>query len=200
MTAIFWLGSFPLESGFPEGLRSLGLKIEWVQEAHLLGDAPELPIQPAYRWPVGVSSSHRLLHFACQTLLSGDLEVLLLAGGGQAALLASPKAVGRWNLTPRASLSSRLNYRPDASPDQYLAALALRLMAAEIDPEQAGLALALEQAEPPLAPAFPAVAWMAHDQPNFLAALNHLCAALEERSTGLGLLFTPGLATVIERI
>ncbi|GAP15402.1 hypothetical protein LARV_03188 [Longilinea arvoryzae] len=200
MADVFWLGNFSLRDDFSKGLRSLGLKSEWVQEAHILGDAPELPIQPVYRWPGAASSAHRLLHFACQALQSGDLDILLLASADQAFVLSSPKAAGRWNLMPRASLSDHFNYSPEATPDQFLPALALQLIVKEIDPDQAGLAAVLDRDEFALSPAFPRLEWLTQGEHNFLAGLIHLCTALEERSAGLGLLFTPGLATVIERI
>ena len=58
-----------------------------------------------------VSSSLRAVFFAAQSILSGDMELVIVIGmGGQAAtalLLASPDAVGRFNLLPRARLAAR---------------------------------------------------------------------------------------------
>lgn len=200
MSGVFWLGGFSLQRGLDEGLRALGVKKAWLQEIHRLGDTPELPFELCYRWPGQPTEAHRLLHFACQALQSSDLHLLLLAGGTQAAVLASPQVVGRWNLSPRASLSERFSYPPETVPEQFLAALALQLSAVEIDPEQPGFASVMEGAEFPLAPAFPAVQWLKNGDGNFLAGLNLLCSALEERPAVLGLLFTPGLATVVERL
>ncbi len=58
-----------------------------------------------------VSSSLRAIFFASQSILSGDVELVVVAGlennAGCAFLLAAPEAVGRWNLVPRARLAAR---------------------------------------------------------------------------------------------
>ena len=58
-----------------------------------------------------VSSSLRATFFAAQSILSFDADVLIVVGietlVSTAILLASPDAVGRWNLTPRARLAVR---------------------------------------------------------------------------------------------
>jgi acetyl-CoA acetyltransferase len=60
---------------------------------------------------VNVSSSLRAVFFAAQSILSGDLELVVVIGLGAdastALLLASPDAVGRYNLLPRARLAAR---------------------------------------------------------------------------------------------
>lgn len=200
MPDIFWLGELSLlPDEFTAGLRALGLKAAWIQEAHLLGDTAEVPVTATYRWSVGAAAAHRLLHFACQALQSGDLDLLLLGSSSRAAVLAAPRAAGRWNLTPRANLSARFSYPPGTPADEFLPALALRLTAAEIDAEQAACAAAIGQFEFPLAPAFPGAEWLENDA-DIPGTLNRLCAALEARQVNLGLLFSPGLATVIEQV
>ena len=58
-----------------------------------------------------VSSSLRATFFAAQSILSLDLDVVIVIGiesdSSTALLLASPDAVGRWNLLPRARLAAR---------------------------------------------------------------------------------------------
>jgi hypothetical protein len=58
-----------------------------------------------------VSSSLRAIFFAAQSILSFDVDVLIVLGIedniSTAILLASPDAVGRWNLLPRARLAAR---------------------------------------------------------------------------------------------
>jgi len=58
-----------------------------------------------------VSSSLRGTFFAAQSILSFDVDVLIVIGiesdSSTALLLASPDAVGRWNLMPRARLAAR---------------------------------------------------------------------------------------------
>lgn len=200
MPDVFWLGELPLRpDGFDAGLRRLGLKIDWVQEVHTLGDALEIPIEAVYRWPGELTAAHRLLHFACQALQTGDLDVLLLAAGETSTVLASPRAVGRWNLLPRANLSARFSYPPGTSPNGFLPALALQMAAAQIDTQAAGLASAPGGKPFALAPAFPAAAWLEADA-NLPAGLNRLCAAVEAQSAAFGLLFSPGLASVVEPV
>jgi len=58
-----------------------------------------------------VSSSLRAAFFAAQSILSGDVDIVIVVGvqadASTAFLLASPDAVGRWNLMPRARLAAR---------------------------------------------------------------------------------------------
>ncbi|MGA7194972.1 MAG: hypothetical protein WBW94_15200 [Anaerolineales bacterium] len=58
-----------------------------------------------------VSSSLRATFFAAQSILSFDVDVVIVVGietlVSTAMLLASPDAVGRWNLMPRARLAAR---------------------------------------------------------------------------------------------
>jgi hypothetical protein len=58
-----------------------------------------------------VSASLRAAFFAAQSILSGDVNIVIIVGMeddvSTAILLASPDAVGRWNLMPRARLAAR---------------------------------------------------------------------------------------------
>ena len=58
-----------------------------------------------------VSSSLRATFFAAQSILSFDLDVVIVisveTNTSTALLLASPDAIGRWNLMPRARLAAR---------------------------------------------------------------------------------------------
>ncbi len=58
-----------------------------------------------------VSLSLRAAFFAAQSILSGDENVVIVVGVAAnfstAMLLASPDAIGRWNLMPRARLAAR---------------------------------------------------------------------------------------------
>ncbi len=66
-----------------------------------------------------VNSSLRAVFFAAQSILSGDAELVGLLGldetGCSAFMLASPEAVGRWNLLPRARLAARSLSGPEAA-------------------------------------------------------------------------------------
>jgi hypothetical protein len=58
-----------------------------------------------------VSASLRAIFFAGQSILSGDVDIVIVMGieddVSTSILLASPDAVGRWNLIPRARLAAR---------------------------------------------------------------------------------------------
>jgi hypothetical protein len=60
---------------------------------------------------VVISSGLRAVFFAAQSILSGDLDLAVVIGLGEEAsttlMLASPDAVGRYNLLPRARLATR---------------------------------------------------------------------------------------------
>jgi hypothetical protein len=60
---------------------------------------------------VAVSPSLRAVFFAAQSILSGDAEIAVIILADEesylALLLASPDAIGRWNLLPRARLAVR---------------------------------------------------------------------------------------------
>jgi hypothetical protein len=60
---------------------------------------------------VVVSSGMRAVFFTAQSILSGDLDLAMVIGMGEnsstAVLLASPDAIGRYNLLPRARLATR---------------------------------------------------------------------------------------------
>lgn len=60
---------------------------------------------------VSVSSSLRATCFAAQSILSGDVQLVVVVGlesnGSVGLVLAGPEAVGRWNLLPRARLAVR---------------------------------------------------------------------------------------------
>jgi hypothetical protein len=60
---------------------------------------------------VCISSSLRAVFFAAQSILSGDVELVVVveagAGGCIAIVLSAPEPIGRWNLMPRARLAAR---------------------------------------------------------------------------------------------
>ncbi len=66
-----------------------------------------------------ISSSLRAIIFAAQSILSGDVELVVVVGVDGAAatalLLASPEAVGKLNLAPRARLAARSLAGADAA-------------------------------------------------------------------------------------
>jgi acetyl-CoA acetyltransferase len=86
----------------------------------LSSEVEEISIDAGLACPsVRVASSLRAIFFAAESILAGDVELVLVAGidgkSCSALVLASPEAVGRLNLLPRARLAARsLNGRDSA--------------------------------------------------------------------------------------
>jgi hypothetical protein len=78
------------------------------------------PTLPFFTWPGLPLLDHFMLHDACRSILSGDCDLIVigqqLGNIAGAALLASPKAVGRHNLMPRAKMAARLALGLEGSP------------------------------------------------------------------------------------
>jgi hypothetical protein len=81
------------------GLNSIPIVEDFVKRAGLACPA------------VVVSSGLRAVFFTAQSILSGDLDLAVVIGMDEntstAVLLASPDAIGRYNLLPRARLATR---------------------------------------------------------------------------------------------
>jgi acetyl-CoA acetyltransferase len=102
-----------------QALEQSGVNPSRVQDAVFGADglvsAPDLPqaLRAAgLACPVAsVSSSFRAIFFAAQSILSGDVQLVVVVGlesnGSAALMLAAPEAVGLWNLLPRARLARR---------------------------------------------------------------------------------------------
>lgn len=110
-----------------QALENIDLKPSRVQDAVFgLDKTSSLPNVDAYVHEAGltcptviVSSGLRAIFFAAQSILSGDLDITVVIGLGEnestALLLASPDAVGRYNLLPRARLAARSLTGTDAA-------------------------------------------------------------------------------------
>jgi acetyl-CoA acetyltransferase len=102
-----------------QALENIDLKPSRVQDAVFgLDKSSSLPNVEAYVHKAGltcptvvVSAGLRAIFFAAQSILSGDLDIAVVIGLGEKAstalMLASPDAVGRYNLLPRARLAAR---------------------------------------------------------------------------------------------
>ena len=100
-------------------LENIGINQSRVQDAIFgfdgsfsLSNAQQITQEAGLSCPaVNVSSSLRAVFFGAQAILSGDLDLVVVIGlcedGSTALLLASPDAVGRYNLLPRARLAAR---------------------------------------------------------------------------------------------
>ena len=119
-----------------------------------------------------VKSSLRAVFFAAQSVLSGDADVVVVLGMGEAGstgiLLASPDAVGRWNLMPCARLAVR-----------SLTGMESALRAAGIELKDVSII---------------------QDGKNGAALIRDVLEALEQQSARWGLVTEGELALLIERI
>lgn len=107
-----------LASALRESVRPLGANPGRVQDAifgwddQAPGSNGDILHQAGLACPsTHLSSSLRALFFAAQSILAGDADLVLVAGGLQgdyaSLLLASASAVGRLNLAPRALVGTR---------------------------------------------------------------------------------------------
>ncbi len=119
-----------------------------------------------------VSSSLRATFFAAQSILSFDVDVLIVLGietlVSTAILLTSPDAVGRWNLMPRARLAAR-----------SLAGVDLALHAAELESKDVTII---------------------KDGKHGASLIKELLDELEQKSARWGMVTVNELALLIERI
>jgi acetyl-CoA acetyltransferase len=160
-------------------LTDAGVKAGQVQDAVFGGEAPhsldlrEILRDAGLACPtVIVSSGLRAVMFAAQSILAGDVELVVsIAMQGEDAsafLLASSNAVGRWNLLPRARLAAR-----------SLAGIESALRAAGIESED--------------------VIITKHGKHDALLMME-LLDELEQRSARWGMVVLDELALLIERI
>ena len=119
-----------------------------------------------------VSSSLRATFFAAQSILSFDVDLVVVIGmentTSTVILLASPDAVGRWNLLPRARLGAR-----------SLNGIESALRAAEIEPKDVTIT---------------------KNGKNGAVLIKEILDELEEQSTRWGMITVNELALLIERI
>jgi acetyl-CoA acetyltransferase len=119
-----------------------------------------------------VSSSLRATFFAAQSILSLDVDVVIVIGveanASIALLLASPDAVGRWNLMPRARLAARSLNGADSA-----------LRTAELESKDIVII---------------------KDGKHGAAIIKELLDELEQKSARWGIVTTKELALLIERI
>ncbi|HEX9018505.1 MAG TPA: hypothetical protein VF806_04935 [Anaerolineaceae bacterium] len=167
------------------------------------------PSLARFHWPVTALLPHVILQSAGRALESGDRDLVILAqetaGTLITLLLASPAAVGRHNLTPRARLSTKLTF--SSTPDGPLpAALTALEKSGQAASEIAwlGASRRFNGAQQ----AFPAARWVglgpqtpAGDLFVFAALVD--CLVTEKSAAGLLVSEGPqksGLATLVERV
>lgn len=152
MSEVFLIGSIRAESGESVEVLEARLYAEaqirrgWLEQVDMIGAAAAGQVGGPFvrSWPAESGLQHFLLQQAARTLLAGDahLAAVVEAGAG-AALLASPEAVGVYNLSTRAALLARLGLPSGADLAALLKRRKLELeegmvcAAAELSAEQA---------------------------------------------------------------
>ncbi len=115
-------------------LEAAHLKARRLQEVHWQsGGSQPLALQSIetsfdvalFQWPDLPGLDHLLLHSASRAILAGERELVLVGQEWQhhtaAALLASPAAVGKYNLLPLVRIDSRLTL--PAEPERWASSL-----------------------------------------------------------------------------
>jgi len=204
-----------------ELLKTSGAPARRVQEIHWHGGGDEYWLSglgetygfanemARFFWPVTPLLAHTLLHLTARVLISGERELVILAQetGEQAAalLLASPAAVGRYNLVPRARVGAKLAL--SSTPNGLLAAARAALESAGQEMGDVRMLAAARRINTTGDP-FPGAQWISPgpELPSgdfFLLA--ELVKRLEQEKQQCGLLISTGpqksgLVTLLERV
>lgn len=238
MKEVYWIGgAVAVGSGGAEqtafsaltaALQGSGVRGGWVERAVWLAPPAEegaaglalqsaglRPEAPVFFWPAGPLRDHLLLHDAARSIETQDCRLMLVGQQNATAaglgLLASPEAVGRYNLMPRARLAGRLALNPSGW-QEVLAAVCRAFAQPELDPTATTWLAACNDAEPAGlqsdSASFPEARWLpppAHARAGVAARLVELVQTLEEQNAPQGLLLSslpgrPALVTRIERL
>jgi hypothetical protein len=181
----------------------------WLDRETAEAGAPVLaPDLPWLGYPPAPLLAHLALHDAARCLELNETSLMLVVCGSgsaaAAAVLASPQAVGKWNLLPDALLAERLLFTvPDGQAVQPPLARALERHNRSLE-EIACLANVTAEADEPTLTGLPdGIQTLC--EANLIAALNRLARKLSEQQAEAGLLFSrrpgqPCLATLVERV
>ncbi len=213
MSDIFWvMGSDLSESQatLPEVLAAGGVLPSWVEIAHVISDdenglakiaAVSFPI--TYHWSRGSAQPGFIFHDVLRLLLIREKNLALLAEKDQASLhfvlLASPQAVGRYNLMPHAHITAWWTLPPLA-----ISALPQKLDKSGFDPEQVKWVTGENGLGQKAIETFPAARPVEGVPESIIGKLNCLIHQLDRTRSSHGLLLSgspsaPLLATLIER-
>jgi hypothetical protein len=120
MADIFWITGFEIkdtQSSLLKGLESAGIRPSWIELAHSIMDPADQPsegvwneFQFVYHWQPQSILGDFVLHDACRSLAAREQNLILLVekegDSFECTLLASPQAVGRFNLMPHAHIAA----------------------------------------------------------------------------------------------
>ena len=213
MSDIFWITGSDLSESQPTlaaALNHIGVLPGWVEVAHLIADQIELAREIAsgafpitFLWPLHAGQSGFILHDVCRSLLIREQNLALLAEKDQDvvhfALMASPQALGRYNLMPHAHIAAWWTLPPSA-----LTALPQKLEKSGFDPELVRWISGEGGLGQNAIVTFPAAQPVEQGPDSLLGRLNFLIRRLDETKCSHGLLLSglagaPLLATLVER-
>lgn len=200
MSEVYWIAGGDA-ADIPALLEGTRVKPERVDQTIWLGKAPPEfnPLGAFFGWGLAPLLDHYMLQAAGRTILTGGADLIVIGqqvGQGFAvALLASPVAVGKFNILPRARLGAFLTLSPTC------VGLAEGILEAGSDPTQI-TALALDgQDEEGILPGVKRIPLPRGCCSRAVSGLNRLA----QRKKGTGMLLgrladNPALAVVVERI
>ncbi len=213
MSDIFWIMGSDLgenQSSLPETLAAGGVLPNWVEIAHLIADSLQeaggiasanFPI--TYLWSHQSAQPGFILHDVLRLLLIREKNMALLVEKDPSAihfaLLASPQAVGRYNLMPHAHVTAWWTL-----PSLAVKALPQKLDKSGFDPELVKWVIGENGLGEKAIEIFPAARAVEQPPASVISKLNCLIHQLDQTRSSHGLLLTgsaenPLLATLIER-
>ena len=193
-------------------LKNASARIEWVDQFFWINRDSEnlntadhavfwktIKQKPLMKWSGQAGLPHYLIHALSRSILAGDCDMAVIAESeqfsGSAALLVSPKAVGRYNLLPRARVTERWEFGCQVEGLKSLANQVLERIeknnrhSSEI--QLISLPLQLDVVGEAFSQIFPNAYMCKHDPSGatkILFRLNELVNQLEEESLDNGLL------------
>ncbi len=213
MSDIFWIMGSDLgenHPSLPEILAAGGVLPNWVEIAHLIADSIQEAGEIAsgsfhitYRWARQAAQPGFILHDVLRLLLIREKNMALLAEKDASAvhfaLLASPQAVGRYNLMPHAHVTAWWTLPPLA-----MNALPQKLDKSGFDPELVKWVIGENDLGERAIEIFPSARPVEQPPASIISKLNCLIHQLDQTRSSHGLLLTgsaevPLLATLVER-
>lgn len=213
MADIFWITGNELKGEEPnltEILASVGVRPHWVEVVHAIDD-PSLAqagakwsaFQSVFRWPGQPMLCDFLLHDVCRSLMIREHNLIMLAesenGCMDYTLLASPQAVGRYNLMPKAHIAAWW-----ALPPSTLNALPQKLEKSGFDRDCVQWVSGKKEIAEQARMVFPDIEQVETENHSTIGRLNGLIRRMDESKCSHGFLLagaddSPLLATLVER-
>jgi hypothetical protein len=197
---VYWIAGGENDD-LPALLAQAHVKPAWVDQTIWLGSAPSdfTPPGAFFAWAQAPLLDHYLLHAAGRTILTGGADLIVfgqqMGKGWAVALLASPMAVGRYNIMPAARLAAFFTLTAGCGE------LTDKIIAAGFDPAKLRVLAVDGQDDPIILPGVKRLALPRGYGSCAVRGLNRLAL----RKKGAGVLLgrhtdSPALAVVVEKI